>query len=946
MKKILAVALSILMLLPLLSSIAFAEFVMPEGAETVNVAPESKVSIKDTNNSNISIDSKVDANAVIDGDKSTGTHSPQGMIYAYELAFEQAYYFTDVVVACNGKGTLANGSTVSNDLYNIYKIMVTVYYGDEVTFESETLDVSKLKEIKVPVNAKGDRIEICKVKGSYDRNEYMWEIEAYAPDIEVCSAQVENVAADAVFSATDANTAYWWAMNYKTLVDGDIKTGTHTPKGRNYSIWMHFSQEYLFSQIDIECNTDGGAKLASGSTLTERTYNNSMMQVRVYNYNEDLVWDSDLVDVSTVTTLSVSPYVEGAIIEIKIYNGGFSGGEYLYEVGAYAQSGDHVFEATGEVNPTCLLPGYREYLCQCGKSIKKSLDATGFHKWNREEITKNPTNTDNGVRTVYCDGCISTKLYDVPSIGHNWDNGVVVAPKCEEEGYTLYKCTDADCDLEYKANYKEAPKHVWDDGKLTTPPTVEAEGIITYTCSICKGEKYGRVRKHKYTDNVTDFTNASIVKTDVTINKGEGSNYAEGYTGGTPEALFDNDMGSSWYGPGGTYITFTLDKEYIFTSGFFYMSANYSSATIEFLDANDNVVVKYSTGAVDHYRPNDPKECDMLDSLSIGVKACKIKVTTIGAKWANGSAATMHELKLKVHDCQITEDDYILSGSEYVPAKCGVDGKCLAKCQVCGVKSKVTLKATPDVGHKFADGSITADSAPTCLNTGVGHATCLDCKQLINGVTIPATGNHTYTDESIYVSAKCGFAGVKHMLCKDCGKLGSVVELAPTGKHDYEWETKSQAAYTAVGKTEYCCIFCDQLDPNTEENIKIAEKIEISENVLTYNGASTSTNDGKNSLSFSYKIDLDEVKVIEETCDVRVYTTFKDAQGREATIESYGKYSTNTTYNAETGEFTVTIYPKSASDVFEVTTVVRVMNFRGTVYKYYALGSVSMNTAE
>ncbi|MBO4983341.1 MAG: hypothetical protein J6D23_04720 [Clostridia bacterium] len=961
MKKILAVALSVLMLLPMLSSIAFAEFTLPEGTETVNVAKDATVSVTDPNGQNPSIDSKVNVDAIIDGDKSTGTHSPQGMIYAYELAFDEVYYFTDVVVACNGKGTLANGSTVTTDVYNIYKIMVTVYYGDEVTFQSESLDVKSLKEIKVPVNAKGDRIEVCKVKGAYDRNEYMWEIEAYAPNIELCSAQLENVAPEAVFSATDANTNYWHAMNYKYLVDGDIKTGTHSPKGRNYSIWMHFNQEYLFSQIDIECNTDGGAKLAAGNEINDRAYNVSMMQIRVYNYNEDLVWDSDMVDVSTVTTLSVSPYVEGAIIEMKIYNGGFSGGEYLYEVAAYAQSGDHVFESGKEVNPTCLLPGYREYVCQCGKVIKKSLDPTGFHKWNRQEVTKNPTNVNNGVLTVYCDGCVDTKLYDVPATGHNWDNGTVIAPKCGEDGYTLYKCTDAECDLEYKANYVEAPAHVWDDGKLTKKPTVEEEGVITYTCSVCNGEKYGRVRKHKYTDNITDFSISEHVQsiTDVQTTPFENPAVA-------PGNLFDGDFNTWWYGDKDSYVYVKLNQEYVFTSGFFYGTANWAPVTIEFYVENPSfdsskpeseenakyiLTSSFGTGNINNGTDTSkPVECDLLDALSGGTRASIIKVITPNPKkvWNDnypGSGCKLQELKLKLHKCEVGQEDYILEGPDYKPAKCGVDGSCLAKCQVCGSYSKVTIKASADVGHNYGSNEIAVDVEPTCVNTGVGHATCVDCKKVVNGITIPATGKHTYTEESIYVSAKCGFAGVKHMICKDCGKIGSSQELAPTGKHTYEWATKSLAAYTAIGKTEYCCIYCDQLDPDTKENVKVAEKIEIPDSILTYNGASSSSNEDENTLSFTYKLDLDEVKVIEGTCDVRVYTTIKDSQGREATIESYGKYATNS-YNAETGEFTVTIYPRTANDVFEVNTVVRIMNFRGIVYKYYSAGSVSMNTAK
>ena len=405
-------------------------------------------------------------------------------------------------------------------------------------------------------------------------------------------------------------------------------------------------------------------------------------------------------------------------------------------------------------------------------------------------------------------------------------------------------------------------------------------------------------------------------------------------------------MLSNWYGPGGTYILFTLDREYIFTSGFFYMSSNYSFASVEFLNSNDEVVAKYETGAVNHYKPTEPKELDMLDALSAGVKATKIKVTTIGAKWANGSAATMHELKLKVHDCAVTEEDYILSGSGYTAPKCGVDGKCNAKCQVCGNVESVVIKATEDNSHNYS--SITTDVAPTCSTTGTGHATCKDCNKSISNITIPSTGVHSFTVDKEIVSAKCGFAGIGNKVCEYCGVVGSVYEIEPTGIHDYEWALESYASYTAVGKTVYSCKFCgnnDAIDPETGKNVEIAEKHAIPEDIIEFVSVSKSSDANGNSLSITFKMKQEYFAEIEETCDIRIITTITDANGREAVIESYGKYATNE-YDIYTGEFTVTIYPKSSNDVFEISTAIRLMNFRGIVYKYYAMGdygtSISM----
>ena len=946
MKKILAVVLTVLMLLPIVATIASAAIVVPEGTEVRNVAGEATVSVVDTNNLGISIGSDFVGTALNDGDRTTGTKSPKGLAYSYVLEYDQVYYFTEIVVACNGKGTLASGGAVSADTFNVKGLVIKVYDGSELVYESDKLDVSKLTEVSVAPEVKGDRVEVFKYNGNGARTEYMWEIETYAPNMTICSALEENVAAEATFSATGANANYWWAMDYKTWVDGDPTTGSHSPKGRNYSVWMHFKQEYLFSRIDLVCNTEGGATLASGATVDERTFGNAMMRVLVYNYNEDLVWDSDFVDTSTITTLSVAPYVEGAVIEIRFYNGNFGGGEYMYEVSAYSQSGDHVFSQTDEENPTCMLPGYRELTCHCGKVIKETLEATGFHKWGEGVVTKVPTETDNGVMTIPCTGCTSTKLRDIASLDHNWDDGRVVAPACDTEGYTLYTCKDSGCSNTYKADYTEALTHKWVQDSIVKS-TVEEEGKIVYKCTACGEEKSTRLRKHKYTDNTAPFSKDDIVKYDTYINTSDaqynGANYVGDVT--NPENLFDDDIMSVWHGPAGSYVEVTLRKEFIFTSGYFYATSNWSSMTIEFYDAAGNLTCSYGTGNVNNGTDiSNPDECDMLDALGGGTKALKIRIITNNPKWENGSACKLQELKLVAHKCNFTEEDYILSGSNYVAPTCDKNGKCDAICQVCLTKDTVVLETSANNGHTYSS-DITVDVAPTCVATGVGHAKCTKCNETINGITIPATGAHEYTKEIVYVSAKCGFSGVKHKVCPGCNAVGEVLEIAPTGVHEYEWATKSLASYTAVGKTELCCIYCDVIDETTAENVIIDEKLEIPSNLVTYVSTTAGQKDGRNTLTFNFVINLEALPELELTCDVRVITTIRDAYGREASIESYGKYATNS-YNAETGEFSITIYPANECDAFSVSTVARVMNFRGIVYKTYYEGSASCALAK
>lgn len=950
MKRILAVMLAVLMLMPTLASLVIADGIaLPDDTPTKNIAGEAEISIEDTNGMNVSV-GDADLSYVIDGDKATGTVAPNGKSYSYLLEFDEVKYFTEIVVACNGSGELSNGLFIENDKYNITKLRVTVYDGEEITYQSIIEDVSQLKELVVKPEAKGNKIQVYKVAGNDTTNykdDYMWEIEAYAPDMQLCDARESNIAADAVFTATGANNNNFWATRWNALTDGDPLTGTHSPQGRNYSIWMTYSEEHLFSEIEIVCNTDGGAKLlGTGTVLEDRTYNVGMMQVLVYNYNEDVVWDSDLLDTSTVASFSLSPYVKGAIIEMRILNGGFGGGEYLYEVSAYEQTGDHVFTQVAEENPTCLLPGIRQLACHCGKEIKQSVPATGFHKWTKGEITKTASDTENGVLSLGCETCDSVKLRDVPAIGHNWDNGVTVPPACEQEGYVLHKCTDAGCELTYKSDYTDALVHIWDEGKITVFPTVETEGVYTYTCSVCNGTKNSRIRKHKYSDNTFDLTRDNVKSiTQITT---------EGFTGMDPNSVFDGKVNTSWYSPTGSQVVIELDREYVFTSGYLYLSSNWTDYKVDFITDNPNfdpskpeddkenpkllVVTHYQNDVDNGANAANPLKFDLVATLNVGAKAKKIVITLLEAKWPNGSATRVHEIELKAHRCVVSEVDYLTDPEDgYVAPNCGIDGSCKAKCQVCGLLNDVVIKATPDVGHDFELKDVIVDVEATCSASGTGHVVCKKCNRTVENVTIPSTGEHDFSVNKVVVSAKCAFAGVGNKVCKYCDKVGSTYEIAPTGEHIREWSVDSQAAYTAVGKTVYACIYCDDVsenDPETGINTIVADRIEIPSDILTFVGASKDNG----ALSLKYKIKLEYLAEIEKTCDVRVITTIKDSLDREATIESYGKYATNS-YDATTGEFTITFYPKALKDEFQVNTVIRLMNFRGVVYKVCSMGS-------
>ena len=74
----------------------------------------------------------------------------------------------------------------------------------------------------------------------------------------------------------------------------------------------------------------------------------------------------------------------------------------------------------------------------------------------------------------------------------------VIKPTCTDKGYTLHKCSV--CGKNYKDAYTNATGHKWDAGKITKAATCLAEGVKTYTCTVCHIARTESIAKsgHKY----------------------------------------------------------------------------------------------------------------------------------------------------------------------------------------------------------------------------------------------------------------------------------------------------------------------------------------------------------------------------------------------------------------------------------------------------------------
>ncbi len=193
---------------------------------------------------------------------------------------------------------------------------------------------------------------------------------------------------------------------------------------------------------------------------------------------------------------------------------------------------------------TCTEDGYTgdTYCTDCNTKLESGtvINKLG-HTWDNGVITKEATETEEGVKTYTCKTCGETKTEAIPAKSHHWDQGTITKKAtCTENGEKTYHCTDDGCDKTYvetipatghqhtelrdkkAATCKEdgysgdtyctdcsrliskgvaikATGHDWNDGKVIEAATCKKEGAKTYTCKNCGETKTESIPKKDHT---------------------------------------------------------------------------------------------------------------------------------------------------------------------------------------------------------------------------------------------------------------------------------------------------------------------------------------------------------------------------------------------------------------------------------------------------------------
>lgn len=153
---------------------------------------------------------------------------------------------------------------------------------------------------------------------------------------------------------------------------------------------------------------------------------------------------------------------------------------------------DHTHtEIRNQWEATCTQTGYTgdTYCTDCDKLLGTGKELAALGHDYKATVTKQPTTTEEGVRTYTCTRCSSSYTESIAKLPeeqhtHNYTGSITREATCTEAGVRTYTCS---CGDSYTENIP-ATGHSY-VSKVTKAATTTEEGIMTYTCSKC-GHSY------------------------------------------------------------------------------------------------------------------------------------------------------------------------------------------------------------------------------------------------------------------------------------------------------------------------------------------------------------------------------------------------------------------------------------------------------------------------
>ena len=429
-------------------------------------------------------------------------------------------------------------------------------------------------------------------------------------------------------------------------------------------------------------------------------------------------------------------------------------------------------EVRGAKEPGCGEDGYTgdTYCKGCGAKLSggEAIEKTGAHSWDAGTITKPATCRAEGIMTYTCTVCGEQKTESIAKDPANHVGRTEVRnakdPTCGEDGYTgdTY-CKACGAKLTDGEAIEKTGEHSWDAGTVTKPATCKAEGIMTYTCTVCGEQK---------TESIAKDPANHVGRTEVR-NAKDPTCGEDGYTGDTyckacgvklsgGEAI--EKTGEHTWDDGTVTKPATCSAEGVMT---------YTCSVCG--EQKTESIAKDPANHVGKTEVRNAREATCGEDGYTGDTYCK----GCGAKLSGGEAIE----KTGEH----TWDD----GTVTKPATCGAEGVMTYTCAVCGEKKTESIAKDP--ANHFGETEIRNAKDATCGEDGyTGDIYCKGCgAKLSGGEAIEKTGEHTWDDGTLTKAATCSSEGVKTYTCTVCGEQKTESVAKDPANHVAETEVKN-----------------------------------------------------------------------------------------------------------------------------------------------------------
>ena len=155
----------------------------------------------------------------------------------------------------------------------------------------------------------------------------------------------------------------------------------------------------------------------------------------------------------------------------------------------------HIHSYTSEViDPACESGGYTRHTCSCGESYVDSQTPALGHEFGEWVTVKEATTEAEGRKEHTCIRCNAVEGEAIPKLEphvHSYTSEVI-APTCEDGGYTLYTCA---CGNSYQAGKTKALGHSYGKWSVAKAATCTKDGKEERKCERCDSSESRTLKK-------------------------------------------------------------------------------------------------------------------------------------------------------------------------------------------------------------------------------------------------------------------------------------------------------------------------------------------------------------------------------------------------------------------------------------------------------------------